>query len=186
MAINFFGFSVSRKKTQPEAPTAPIKSFAPPEADDGAALIEAGGLYGQYVDLDGTIKNDIDMIIKYRSMILHHEVDAAVADIVNEAVITTESKPPVQLVLDDVELSDNIKDTMTEEFDKILHLLDFNRRGDEIFRKWYIDSRLYYHTIIDEKHPKKGIQELRPIDPTKIRKVKEIKKEETTKQLLND
>ena len=177
MAINFFGFSVSRNKTQPEASTGPIKSFTPPEADDGAAVIEAGGLYGQYVDLDGTIKNDIDMIIKYRSMILHHEVDAAVADIVNEAVITTESKPPVQLVLDDVELSDNIKETMTEEFDKILHLLDFNRRGDEIFRKWYIDSRLYYHTIIDENHPKKGIQELRPIDPTKIRKVKEIKKD---------
>ena len=177
MPVNFFGFSVSRKNTQPEAPKAAIKSFAPPEMDDGAALIEAGGLYGQYVDLDGTIKNDIDMIVKYRSMILNHEVDAAVADIVNEAVITTESKPPVQIVLDDVNLSDNIKDKMVEEFDKILHLLDFNRRGDEIFRKWYIDSRLYFHIIVDEKNQKKGIQELRPIDPTKIRKVKEIQKD---------
>ena len=177
MPVNFFGFSVSRKKTQPEAPTSVMKSFAPPEADDGAALIEAGGLYGQFVDLDGTIKNDIDMIIKYRSMIMHHEVDAAISDIVNDAVITTESKPPVQLVLDDVDLSDNIKETIFEEFDKILHLLDFNRRGDEIFRKWYIDSRLYYHVIIDEKNEKKGIQELRPIDPTKIRKVKEITKD---------
>ena len=176
MPVNFFGFTVSRNKTQPNAPLAPIKSFTAPEQDDGASLIEAGGLFGQYVDLDGTIKNDIDMIVKYRSMILHHEVDTAVTDIVNDAIITTEGKPPVALVLDDIDLSDNIKDTMMDEFDKILSLLDFNTRGDELFRKWYIDSRMYYHIIIDENNKKKGIQELRPIDPTKIRKVKEIKK----------
>jgi len=178
--MNFFGFSVSRKKNQPEAPLAPIKSFAPPENEDGASLIEAGGLFGQYVDLDGVIKNDIDMIVKYRSMTLHHEVDTAITDIVNDAVITTESRPPVTLVLDDVELHDSIKETIFKEFDNIIGLLDFNRRGDEIFKKWYTDSRLYYHTIIDEKHKKRGIQELRPIDPTKIRKVKEIIKDKVS------
>jgi hypothetical protein len=117
------------------------------------------------------------MIVKYRSMIMHHEVDAAVSDIVNESVITTEPKPPVEMVLDDIDLPDNIKERMQEEFGRIISLLDFNRRGDEIFRKWYIDSRLYYHVIIDGKNKKRGIQELRPIDPTKIRKVKEIQKD---------
>ena len=150
MPLNLFGFSVSRKNTQPEAPVAHIESFATPEQDDGAHLIEAGGLYGQTLDLDGVIKNDIDMIVKYRSMIHHHEVDAAVSDIVNESIITTEASRPV----------------------------DFNRRGDEIFRKWYIDSRLYYHVILDNKNKKRGIQELRAIDPTKIRKVKEIIKDD--------
>ena len=177
MPINFFGFSVSRKKTQPDAPMSKAVSFAPPERDDGASLIEAGGLYGQYVDLDGTIKNDIDMITKYRDMTLHAEVDMAVSDIVNEAVITTEPSAPVELLLDDVDLSDNIKDSIHKEFDNILGLLDFNVRGDEIFRKWYTDSRLYYHIIIDEKNPKKGIQELRAIDATKIRKVRELIKD---------
>ena len=177
MPLNLFGFSVSRKKTHPEAPSADIKTFASPEQDDGAHLIEAGGLYGQYLDLGVVIKNDIDMIVKYRSMILHHEVDAAVSDIVNESVITTEPKPPVEMVLDDIDLPDNIKDRIQEEFNKIVTLLDFNRRGDEIFRKWYIDSRLYYHVIVDDKNKKRGIQELRPIDPTKIRKVKEIIKD---------
>lgn len=178
MPLNLFGFSVSRKNTQPEAPVAHIESFATPEQDDGAHLIEAGGLYGQTLDLDGVIKNDIDMIVKYRSMIHHHEVDAAVSDIVNESIITTEASRPVEMILDDIDLPDNIKDRMQDEFDRIVTLLDFNRRGDEIFRKWYIDSRLYYHVILDNKNKKRGIQELRAIDPTKIRKVKEIIKDD--------
>ncbi|RYF50666.1 MAG: peptide chain release factor 3, partial [Cytophagaceae bacterium] len=69
---------------------------------------------------------------------------------------------------------------ISDEFDHLLSLLDFETNAYEIFRKWYVDGRLYYHIIIDEKNQKNGIQELRYIDPRKIRlmrEVQEVKKE---------
>ena len=181
MPIDIFGFRLGRKGKEPASMQGTsenknLKSFVPPDTDDGAAIIEAGGFYGSYVDFNGTIKSDIDLINKYRDMSLHPEIEIAVDDIVNDAIVYDEQKSPVQLILDDLDYSDAIKDKMQTEFEEILKLLKFKDRGYDIFRRWYIDSRVYYHIMIDDNASKKGIQELRAIDPTKIRKVKKIEK----------
>jgi hypothetical protein len=167
-----FGFEFKRKKNEE------LVSFAPTrESDDGATVITAGGAYGTYVDLDGTVRSEAELVTKYREMSLQPECDAAIEDIVNEAIVSDETSAPVDLVLDDLDQPDRVKKLIKESFDEIVELLNFNQNSHEIFRKWYIDGRLYYHIIIDEKSPKKGILELRPVDPTRIRKVREIKKD---------
>jgi hypothetical protein len=181
MPIDIFGFRLGKRGKAPASMQGTsenknLKSFVPPDTDDGAAVIEAGGFYGSYVDFNGTIKSDIDLINKYRDMSLHPEIEIAVDDIVNDAIVYDEQKSPVQLILDDLDYSDTIKDKMQTEFEEILKLLKFKDRGYDIFRRWYIDSRIYYHIMIDDNASKKGIQELRSIDPTKIRKIKKIEK----------
>jgi hypothetical protein len=168
--MELFGWEFRRQK---EVDTIP--SFAPKEQEDGAMVVAAGGSFGTYVDLDGTVRTESELVTKYREMSLQPECDVAVDEIVNEIVAIDERKI-VSIDLDNVELSEKIKKAIREEFDNCLNLLNFNRQAYEIIRRWYIDGRLYYHIMIDENDTKAGIKELRFIDPRKIRKVREVAK----------
>ena len=171
---DLFGFEIKRKQDkQTEKPS--VKTFVPDTESDGAGVIKAGGHFGSYLDLDGNNqKTEADLIIKYRDVASHQECDSAIEDIVNDAIIGDYDSSPVNVVLDKVDTSDSIKDTIREEFDNVLSMLNFSQHGHDIFKKWYIDGRLPYHIVIDTKNPKKGIQDLRYIDPTMLRKVKEV------------
>lgn len=162
-----FGFELRRAR--PEQP-----SFTPKETDDGAVVVAQGGVMGTYVDLDGSIRTEAELVTKYREMAEHPEVDRAVDNIVNEVITQDVSDAPVQIVMDDVEMPDKVKEAIQLEFKNVLRLLEFNQLAYEIFRRWYVDGRLYYHVIVDEKDPYAGIQELRYIDPRKIRKIREV------------
>jgi len=177
-----FGFEIKRKEQEKE--DAKKQSFVAPLEDDGSSYIQAGGGYfGQYVDMSGTegAKSEADLIRRYRDIAMHPECDAAIEDIINESIVSDTKAAPIELITDDLELPDTVKKMVREEFDNIVELLQFNHYGHETFRKWYVDGRLFYHIIVDEKNPKKGILELRPIDPTRIRKVKEIEEEKDPK-----
>jgi hypothetical protein len=181
MAFELFGWSLGRagEKMAPKLEQEEIKtnaSFAPPDLDDGAMPISSGVYFSSYMDFDGGIKSTADMIRKYREMALYPEVEMAIDDICNEAVVYDDTKRPVEIVVDSRKLSPKIKTKIEEEFDEILRLLKFQDKGYEIFRKWYIDGRLYYHKIIDKENPKKGLVELRPIESTHIRKVRNVQK----------
>lgn len=168
--MELFGFQITRAdRKEAEQPA----TFVPPSNDDGAVEIAPGGSYGTFVDLEGTAKSEADLVTRYREMSLQPECDAAVEDIVNEAIVITESPYPVELILDDLKQPSNVKKRIREEFDHVLKLLDFGNKGYDIFRRWYVDGRLYHHIVIDEKNPRAGIKELRYIDPRKIRKVRE-------------
>lgn len=169
--MELFGFEFKRKDQKPE-----LTSFTPSkDTDDGALVISAGGAYGTYVDLDGTVRSEADLVTKYREMSLHPECDSAIDEIVNES-IAIDDKNLVKIVLDDLRTSEQLKKIIRDEFDTCLKLIEFNKYAYEIYRRWYIDGRLYYHVLIDEKNPKDGIKELRYIDPRKIRKVREVQK----------
>jgi len=170
-----FGFKFGKSK-KPEEPTK-LKSFVSPDYDDGATEVVAGGFYGSYVDLEGDIKSEVGFINHYRTMVLQPEVEQAVEDICNDAIVFDDYRTPVKLVMDHYNQPDSIKDKIYEEFDNVLSLLNFNNKAYEIFKKWFIDGRLYFHIITDDKNGAKGITELRPIDPTKIRKIREVVKE---------
>ena len=176
-----FGFEIKRKDQDKE--DSKKKSFVPPLEDDGSSYVQAsGGHFGQYVDLDGgEARNEADMIRRYRDVAQQPECDAAIEDIINEAIVSDSSSAPVDLITDDLDQPDNIKKIIREEFKNVVELLQFNHYAHEIFRRWYVDGRLFYHMIIDDKSTKKGLLEVRPIDPTKIRKVKEIEKEKDPK-----
>jgi hypothetical protein len=181
MAFELFGWSLGRagERIAPKLEQEDIKtnaSFAPPDLDDGAMPISSGVYFSSYMDFDGGIKSTADMIRKYREMALYPEVEMAIDDICNEAVVYDDTKRPVEIVIDNRKLSPKIKTKIEEEFDEILRLLKFQDKGYEIFRKWYIDGRLYYHKIIDKENPKKGLVELRPIESTHIRKVRNVQK----------
>ena len=180
-----FGFEIKRKGQEKEE--AKKQSFVAPLEDDGSSYIQAGGYFGQYVDLSGTegAKNEADLIRRYRDIAQHPECDAAIEDIINEAIVSDISSAPVDLITDDLDYPDNVKKLIREEFSNVVQLLQFNHYGHETFRKWYVDGRLFYHIIIDEANPKKGIVELRPIDPTRIRKVKEIDQQKDPKTGAN-
>ena len=185
MAIELFGFQFGKKEEQ--KPT--VKSFAPPPNDDGAIAVSEGGVFGTTVDIDGTAKNEAQLITRYRDMAQQPECERAIDDVINEAIVGDEEGYPVDIVLDDIEeLSEQMKERIREEFESTLALLNFNNRAYDIFRNWYVDGRLYYHVMIDEKKPKEGIQELRFIDPRKIKKVRVEKKnrnQEGNKEVLN-
>ena len=172
MAIKLFGFKIGKDEPASEQ----VRSFVPPNDDDNAVNIVGGGVYGTYVDLEGTVKNDSELIRKYREMSLQAECDTAIDDIVNEAIVYQPDEYPVQIVLDKLEQPESIKNKIRDEFKHILKLLDFGNQGYDIFRRWYVDGRLYYHLIIDEKQPRAGLKEVRYIDPRKIRKVRETQK----------
>jgi hypothetical protein len=172
MAFNIFGFTFGRKETDEE-----VFSIVPPSAEDGATVIEGGGLQGYYVDLDGTLRNEIDMIRKYREMALHAEVDMAIDDVVNEVITEDARNQVVKLNLDKVDVPQSIKEKIQDSFKEVLYLLDFERKGYDIFRRFYIDGRLYYHIILHE-NKKKGAKEYRYVDPLRIKKIKEVKEKE--------
>jgi hypothetical protein len=179
---DFFGFEIKRKGN--EEPVRP--SFVPNTDEDGSGVIQAGGHFGAYLDLDGDqAKNEVDLIYKYRDIAAQPECDAAIEDIINESIVGDNDEAPVNLILDQLEISDKIKESVKNEFETVLRLLNFNAYAHDIFRKWYVDGRLPYHIIIDDKSPKNGIKELRYIDPTKLRKVKEIEEEKDPKTGAN-
>ncbi len=172
--VSFFGFEIRRKKN--DKPLRP--SFVPKTEEDGAGIITTGGHFGAYLDVDGDkAKSEIDLIFKYRDIATQPECDAAVEDIVNESIVGDNESAPIAIVLDELEESDKIKESIRHEFDVVTRLLNFNQYAHDIFRKWYVDGRLPYHIIIDKDQPKAGIKELRYIDPTKLRKVKEVEED---------
>lgn len=172
--MEIFGLNISRKKKDDGTKN---QSFVSPTSDDGTSLVQAGGYFGTYVDVEGAVKNEADLIRRYRDISTYPDCDLAIEDIVSETISAVDDEEAVSIVLDDVKLSDSIKKKVVEEFDNIVQLLDFNTRGHDIFRRWYIDGRLYYQKIVDVDAPKKGIVELRYIDPRKIRKIKEVQRE---------
>lgn len=177
---DLFGFEIKRKGEDKEE--AKKRSFVAPMEDDGSGVIKAGGHYGQYLDMSGgNAKNEGDLISKYREISQIPEVDAAIEDIINESIVSVEDGAPVDINLNGLEQPDRIKKIIRDEFEKLVAKMSFSSSGNDIFRRWYIDGRLFYHVIIDEKSPKRGILELRPIDPTKIRKIKEVIEEKDEK-----
>ena len=174
-----FGFSFKKNQEKSRAPS-PIQ----PSSDDGATSYIAGGYYGQYLDLDGNFKTEYDMVKKYRTMAMHPEVDSAIEDIIHEAIVADQNDSPVQINLDNLEVSDAVKNIIRDEFDYIKNLFGFDSKAHEMFRRWYIDGRLYYHKVIDLDNPADGIKELRYVDPHKIKKVRQITKPKTADEFM--
>ena len=168
MSNQLFGFSLERAKKVPKGP-----SFVQKDSMDGSQPIVGGGYYGYSVDIDGTVRNEYELISRYREMVLQPECDSAVDDIVNETICGNFDDVPVEVELSNLKQSEKIKTMIREEFQSILRLLDFDNRSYEIFRRWYVDGRLFYHKVIDPDNPSNGLVELRYIDPRKIRKVVE-------------
>ena len=168
--MKLFGFNIERDK-KPDIP-----ALAFPENDEGAVeATSAGGAFASYLDLEATAKTESDLIMKYREMAEHPECDMAVENIIQEAIITNQNRNPVELDLTKTSLSKGLQNRIDEEFDIILKMLDFNKQAYDIFKRWYIEGRVYYHVMIDPKEPQQGIKELRLIDSLKIKKVREIK-----------
>jgi hypothetical protein len=175
--MEIFGYDISKKVT-PKVKKE-IVSPIPKPSEDGSSTttVFSGGLYGQYIDLgDSATGSDHDLILKYREVATQPEADTAITDIVDGAIASGDKSAPVNISLDDLDQPDNIKKQIIEEFNKILTLYRFNHNGHDLFRNWYIDGRVYFQIIVDRENPKRGIVELRYIDPTKISKVKEVKK----------
>ena len=172
MAINLFGFELIRRKSEESQQIQPQVSS--PISDDGAITISSGGYFGTYLDLEASLRNENDLITRYREMAMQPELEAAIDEIINEAVVHDINGKTVALVMDDLEQPDNVKDMIREEFENVLRLLDFSNSGADIFRNWYIDGRLFYQVLLDQKNPKLGIQEVVPIDPRKIKKVRTV------------
>jgi len=169
-----FGFSFKRKKSEEKNKA---RSFADTNEDGSYQISPSGGFFGQYMDISGDqFKSDAELIMKYRSISNYPEIDAAIEDITNES-ISTVGGDVVKLSLDNLDQPDNVKKLILEEFDNTIRLLDFSDTGYDLFRRWYIDGRIFHHVIVNEKQPDAGILELKQIDPTKIRKVKEVVKE---------
>ena len=177
--MDLFGFEINRKKEQKEAEK--LVSFVPPSNEDGALTVAAGGVYGTYVDLDGSVRTEAELVNKYRAISFDPTIDMAIQEICNEAIVEDSDEETVSIVLDDIKQPESIKKTIQEEFENVLSLLEFNRLSYELFRRWYVDGRLYYHVLVDEKRPQKGILEVRYVDPRNIKKVREVKKEKDPK-----
>ena len=174
-SVKLFGFEIKRAE-QEDPKKKP--SIVPARDDDGAGYVTASGShYGQYINMDGDdSKDNHQLIMKYRGVSHHPEVDAAIEDIVNESIVGSETKQSVDINLDNVDVADNVKKTIKEEFDNIYGMLNFSELGHDIFRRWYVDGRIYHHLVVNETQLKAGIVEIRPIDSAKMRKVKQVKK----------
>jgi hypothetical protein len=183
VAIKLFGFTLGTKdvvqKEKPEQQSFVLPSAA--QLDDGAVTITQNAYYGTYVDLEGSVRNEIELITRYREMSNHPECQMAIDEIVNEAITHDDRGKVVDVVLDNLKQPESIKKKIIEEFDNIQKMLNFNNLADDLFKRWYIDGRMFYHVVVNDKNPREGIQELRYIDPRKIRKVREVKKERDPK-----
>ena len=167
-----FGFRITRATKDGGS-----NSFTAPSTDDGTLdVVSGGGHYASVLDMDGRDRNELDLIRRYRDIAQQAECDSAIEDIVNEAIVSDERDQSVSVSLDRLDVSPKIKQKIREEFNEVLRLLDFNQKGHDIFRRWYVDGRIYYHKIIDPKQPRKGMKEVRYIDPRKIKKVREAEK----------
>ena len=167
-----FGFSIDDSGKKPDSVVAPV----PQNNEDGVDYFIQSGFYGQYVDIEGVYKTEYDLIKRYREMALHPEADNAIEDVVNEAIVSDLYDSPIEIELSNVNASDGLKDKIRAEFRHLKEIMDFDKKSHEIFRNWYIDGRLYYMKVIDVKRPQDGIQELRYIDPMKMKYVRQEKK----------
>ena len=182
MAVKLFGFTLGRKDiVQPQLPEQPSFTLPTETMDDGAVTITSTAHYGTYVDLEGSVRNEIELVTRYREMANHPELEMAIDDIVNEAITHDETGKVANIVLDKLTQPETIKKKILEEYNNIQKMLNFSNLADDLFKRWYIDGRINFHVVVDEKAPKEGIKELRYIDPRKIRKVREIKKERDPK-----
>ena len=170
-----FGYKISKSKEEGGT------SFTAPTSDDGAVDIAGGGFFSSYLNTDGKERTDLDLIHRYRDIAQQSECDTAIEDIINEGIVANERDISFQIVLDNIPYSSKIKKTITDEFDEVLRLLKFDEKGHDLFRRWYVDGRIYFHKIIDQKTPRRGITELRYIDATKIKKVRKVEKEKDLK-----
>lgn len=179
MALDLFGFTIGRKSKGEAVTVIPEgeQSAIVPDEYDGSYMFESGGILGTYVDFSGAVKSENALISQYRGIALFPEVDIAIEDICNEAIVLGTDRKPIKLGLNKVQFSDTIKKKLYNEFDYVLRLLDFHKKSYEIFRRWYVDSKIFYQIIINDKEPIKGIRELRPVDPTKIKRVRKVLKE---------
>jgi len=176
--VKLFGFEIGTPKKIEDAQLGQPKqkSFTLPMNDDGAVTVAGAGYYGTYVDLDGTFRNETQLITKYRELAIQPEMETAIDEIVNEAIVIEDGGQCVEINMDELKVPDQIKKRIEDEFNLILKLLNFNNMGHDIFRRYYVDGRLFYHIVIDETQPMYGIQELKYIDPRRIRKIREIQK----------
>lgn len=173
--MQLFGFEISRTSEE-EAEKENLQAIVPANQDEAVQEIAPGGIYGTYLDMEASAKTEADLVTRYREMAMQPECDAAVEDIINDAIIMENNVYPVELILDESKLPSRVKKIVREEFDRLLEILDFGNKGYEIFRRWYVDGRVYYQIVIDKNDPREGIKELRYIDPRKIKKMRENKK----------
>ena len=167
-----FGFKIQRSAKDSGGET----TFSTPTPDDGTIDVAGGGFFGQVLDTDGRERTDLDLIRRYRDIAQQAECDTAIEDIINEGIVANQNDVAVEITLDRVPYPEKIKRKIRSEFHEVLRLLSFEQKGHDVFRRWYVDGRVFYHKIIDTKNPRRGITELRYIDPTKIKKVREVKK----------
>ena len=168
----FFGFKITRDKPKSD----PKQNFSTPQAEDGTQVVAAGGYFASHLDMEGNAKTEADLIRRYREISIHPECDMAIEDIVNEAIVSNENRQAVRLITDGVPYGRDVKRRVEEEFSEILRLMQFNTRGHDLFRRWYVDGRIYFQKIIDTETGKMGITELKYIDPRKIKKIREVRK----------
>lgn len=179
MEIEVFGFEFGKgRKTKEERQENALQKISAPETFDGTVTVDVGGFFSSAIDYTGTLKDESSAIIQYRNMSVYPEVDNAVEEIVNAAIVKGTDSRPVKLDLKSLQITEPIKLKIYKEFDKIINLLDFNNKSYEIFRRWYIDSRIFYNIVIDKSSPQDGIKEIIPIDPLKIKKIRKVKKEQ--------
>ena len=182
--MQLFGFEIKRKQDK-ELPSV----VAPNPAQDGSNVvstsvgINAGGYFGQVMDLEGVIKNENDLLRRYRQVAQYGDCDTAIENIVNEAIVSVEKDQSVEIILDDVKVSEGIKNKIRDEFQNMLRMFKFEERGHELFKQWYVDGRIYFHVILDPKKPKDGILDIRQIDPRKIRRIKKVERKKNEKGL---
>ena len=175
-----FGFKIEKDDDQSKNVVSPV----PQNKEDSSDYYVSSGFYGQYVDIDGVFKSEFELIKRYREMALHPEVDSAIEDIINEAIVSDQNDSPVEIDLENLPASEKLKELIREEFKSIKEIMDFDTKCHEILRNWYIDGRIYYHKVIDIKKPEEGIKEVRYIDPLKIKLVRKLKTDPTLNSVI--
>ena len=179
--VQLLGFQITRQTDDKDKPAEAKQAFTVPSPDDGTTTISAGGYFGQYLDMEVTAKNDVDLIKRYREVAQHPECDMAIEDIINEVIVSDDRDQSVTISLDKLAVSESIKGKIRNEFDEVMSLLNFDEKGHDIFKRFYVDGRIYFHKVIDPNSPRKGLTELRYIDPRKIKKVREVTKKRDSK-----
>ena len=179
--VQLLGFQITRQTDDKDKPAEAKQAFTVPSPDDGTTTISAGGYFGQYLDMEVTAKNDVDLIKRYREVAQHPECDMAIEDIINEVIVSDDRDQSVTISLDKLAVSESIKGKIRNEFDEVMSLLNFDEKGHDIFKRFYVDGRIYFHKVIDPNSPRKGLTELRYIDPRKIKKVREVTKKRDNK-----
>ena len=170
-----FGFKIEKDDDSAKNVVSPV----PQSNEDSSDYYVSSGFYGQYVDIDGVFKSEFELIKRYREMALHPEVDSAIEDIINEAIVSDQNDSPVEIDLENLPASAKLKELIREEFKAVKEVMNFDTKCHEILRNWYIDGRIYYHKVIDIKKPEEGLKEVRYIDPLKIKLVRKLKTDPT-------